>query len=515
MKHVLLFASTIIFLISCSDKDKHAESTLGTISFAPYGEKIAQAPFLQGLLLMHNFEYDDAQTSFLEAQKLDSNFHMAYWGEAMTYNHPLWHSQYTDEARAALNKLAPTPEERVALATTEIEKDLIQSANILYADGDDKLARDKDYSAFMEKLYRKYEGNHEVAAFYALSILAASPDRETEAYGKGAVIALRILKENPQHPGALHYLIHAYDDPDHAHMALDAANDYSVVAKDAGHALHMPSHIYVALGMWDEVVSSNIASFAASNDRRIRLDLDNNARDYHALQWLMYGHLQRNELREANRLLTDMKGYHDELSSPRARAYLTMMRAAYLIDSREWDSEAVRYEIDDSELNVSIRAVNNFVAGMSAYQNKDAETLQAKISEMQSAREIEYKKMMQRGAATCSGVNWTSQLPTETDINNAHVMEMQLKAVYAILNDDTEQAESWLSSAAELEDNTTYSFGPPTVVKPAHEFYGEWLFAMNRPEEGVVQFTKALEKAPGRRLSVEALRVGGDSKPSI
>jgi tetratricopeptide (TPR) repeat protein len=515
MKHVILFAAVIFLLTSCSDKHHEEESTLGTISFTPYGKENAQPHFQQGLLLMHNFEYDDARTSFLEAEKLDTNFHMAYWGEAMTYNHPLWHSQYTDEARDALNKLAPTPEERVALATNELERDLIQSANILYGPGNDKLARDKEYSAFMKKLYSKYDGNHEVAAFYALSILAASPDRETEAYGKGAIIALGILKENPQHPGALHYLIHAYDDPGHAHLALEAANDYAVVAKDAGHALHMPSHIYVALGMWDEVVSSNIASFAASDDRRKRLDLDNNARDYHALQWLMYGHLQRGEIQEAYKLLTDMKGYHDKLPSGRARAYLTMMRAAYLVDSKDWASDAVQYEIDDSVLNVSIRAVNSFVEGMSAYQNEDAEALQSKIAEMESAREAEYKKMMQRGAATCSGVNWTSQLPTETDINNAHIMQMQLKAFYAILQDDVQEAESWLKSAAELEDNTRYSFGPPTVVKPAHELYGEWLYAMNRSQDGHGQFVKGLEKAPGRRLPLEALRDGGDSAPPI
>ena len=517
MKHFVLFVAAALTLSGCSDKNHSAESTLGTIYFTPYGNDAAQPHFQQGLLLMHNFEYEDARTSFLEAQKLDPDFHMAYWGEAMTYNHPLWHSQYTDEGRKALNKLAPTAEERVALATTDIEKDLIQGANILFAEDDDndKLDRDIAYSTYMHSLYKKYPGNHEIGAFYALSLLGSAPDRDTETYEKGAIVVQGILKENPQHPGALHYLIHSYDDPAHAHLALDAANNYSVVAKDAGHALHMPSHIYVSMGMWDEVVSSNIASFAASDERRVRLELDNNARNYHALQWLMYGHLQRNEIKEAHALLTDMKGYHDELDSGRARAYLTMMRAGYLIDSEDWDSDAVSFEINDSSLNVSLRAVNTFIAGMYAYQTEDKEALHAVISEMEGVREEEHKRMMQRGSSSCSGVNWTSKLPTKTDINNAHIMEMQLKAVYAELNEDLDQAEMWFNAAADMEDDTSFSFGPPSVVKPAHELYGEWLASRNMHKEASAQFDKALEKAPGRRLSVQGKEEVEDTSPAI
>jgi tetratricopeptide (TPR) repeat protein len=516
MKHLAIFAAVAILIIGCSNKNTPAESTLGTISFTPYGSDIAQPHFQKGLLLMHNFEYDDARTNFLEAQRLDSNFHMAYWGEAMTYNHTLWHSQYTEEGREALNKLAPTGEERVALMTNEIEADLMQGVNILFGIGDDKLERDAAYSEYMHTLYVKHEGNHEVAAFYALSLLGSEPERNVETYSKGAKIAQGILEENPQHPGALHYLIHSYDDPDHAHLALEAANSYAVVAKDAGHALHMPSHIYVAKGMWDEVVSSNIASFAASEDRMERLDLDNNALGYHAFQWLMYGHLQRNDIQEAKQLLLDMKGYHDELSSKKARAYLTMMRAGYLVGSEDWDSEFVDYEIDDAALNVSLRAVNSFVAGMAAYQNNDGESLQLTIAQMAEERDAEYKKMMQRSSSTCSGVNWTSQLPSEQDINNAHIMEMQLKAANAILDDDMTEAEKWLVAAADLEDNTAYSFGPPSVVKPAHEMYGEWLFQMNRQQESIEEFVKANAKAPGRRHIADGLRLGlDDASPSI
>ncbi len=515
MKNFILLIASALFLIQCASTDKPSESTLGTISFTPYGQELAQPLFQQGLLLLHSFEYDDARTNFLEAQVLDTNFHMAYWGEAMTYNHTLWHSQKTDEAREALKKLAPTAEERVAIATNELEADLIQGANVLFGEEDDKLVRDVAYSEYMHTLYLKYSGNHEIASLYALSLLGSAPERDPETYGKGAVVVQDILKENPKHPGALHYLIHSYDDPEHAHLALEAANIYSDVAKDAGHALHMPSHIFVAMGMWDEVVSSNIASFAASKERKERLDLDNNALGYHALQWLMYGHLQRNEMKEASSLVTDMKAYHDELSSKSARAYFTMMRAGYLVDSEDWESEFLKYEIDDSDLNISLRAVNSFIEGMSAYQNEDVAALGTVIAHMQAIREADYKKMMQRGVSTCSGVKWTSQLPTQSDINIAHIMEMQLEAFNAILASDMDQAEEWFIAATELEDSNSFSFGPPSVVKPAHELYGEWLAERNRSAEASAQFDKALEKAPGRRLSVEAKQVLVDPSPPI
>ncbi|MCF6223634.1 MAG: hypothetical protein L3J34_07890 [Flavobacteriaceae bacterium] len=154
----------------------------------------------------------------------------------------------------------------------------------------------------MKKLNLKYPDNHEVKAFYALSLLGSVSDgRDDEIYGKGAKIAQGIIEENPNHPGALHYLIHSYDDPKHANLALDAAYSYAKVAPDASHALHMPSHIFVAMGMWDEVVKSNENSYQASVNRMERKKLDNDARGYHAFHWLEYGYLQQNRFEDAKK----------------------------------------------------------------------------------------------------------------------------------------------------------------------------------------------------------------------
>ena len=492
----------LALLVACSNTTKPSEATLGSISFTPTGAEDALPHFERGLLLLHSFEYDDARKHFIKARDIDPDFVMACWGEAMTYNHPLWSAQYNDDGVEALNRLAPTPEERQAKAQTGLERDFMIAVDILFTGEGDKLDRDRKYYEHMKEMHRKYSDNNEVAAFYALSILGSSPERDPEVYERGAVIAQGILKENPEHPGALHYLIHSYDDPAHAHLALNAADNYSVVAPDAGHALHMPSHIYVALGMWDEVISSNIASFEASNKRKEKLDLDNNARNYHALQWLMYGYLQRGENEKARDLLADMQVYHDELPSSRARAYLTMMRAGYLADVDDYSDPIVEVTVNDTDLNVSIRAMNLYVQGRNAYLDKDPDALQATIDTMANIRGSEYNRMMQRGAAMCSGVNWTAQLPTETDVNNAHIMEMELEALRAVLNTEEAAAQEWFEKAVALEDETSYMFGPPTVAKPAHELYAEWLLAQGQFAKAKEHVDLALEKTPGRRVTV-------------
>ena len=501
------FILTLIVMIAGCQQNRTSPaddaSHLGDLTFEVSCSEAAAPHFQEGLLLLHSFEYEDAAEAFRKAQEADPSCGMAFWGEAMTKNHPLWSAQYTDEAHEILARFGETREARLARVPEGIERDLFEAVEILYGEGD-KSGRDQQYASHMQSLYDRYPGQHEVAAFYALSLLGSASDgRDEVLYGKGAVIAQGILKENPQHPGALHYLIHSYDDPDHAHLAIDAADDYARVAPDAGHALHMPSHIYIALGMWDEVISSNIAAWEAGNKRMERKQLDNDARNYHALQWLMYGYLQTGEIDKARKQLDLMLTYGSELPSKRARAYMSMMRAAYLVDAGVWDDSLARLAIEDEDLNVSIRSINDFIKGMSAYLGEDPGQLAQVIRAMEDQREEEEKRMLQRGGAMCSGVNWTAQLPNQQDLNHAQMMEMQLKALHAMLSDDIHQAEMWFNEAVALDEATPFMFGPPTVVKPVPELYGEWLMSRNMHAEAAAQFDKALERAPNRRLSSE------------
>ena len=353
----------------------------------------------------------------------------------------------------------------------------------------------------MASLYKKYPENHEIAAFYALSLLGSvEVGRDDEVFDKGAVVAQGILSENPSHPGALHYLIHSYDDPSNAYKALDAANSYSVVAKDASHALHMPSHIYVALGMWDEVVSSNINSWEASVNRKERMDLDVDAQSYHALHWLMYGYLQQGRYEEAEAIMHDMIKYTDEKPSRVARDYIVSMKGNFLVETGEWDSEFSAIDPDVEDLNVSTQGILNYTKGVSAYLKGQEESLSQTIAGMEEIRKDAETRIVNSGIAMCgrSGQEYSS--PNELDVNQLHVMEMELRSLQASLTEDSDKAEFYLKQAVELQESISYSYGPPVVVKPSYEMYADWLLEQGRFEEATEHYNLALKRGP-RRIS--------------
>ena len=260
----VLLALALVFAASRAPR---AQAELGTIDFPTSGSAAAQPPFLKGVLLMHSFEYDDAKEAFQEAQKADPNFAMAYWGEAMTYNHAVWQQTAPELAKAALARLAPTADGRLAKAPTPKEKDWLASLDSLYGPGE-KLARDLAYAEAMKRMHEKYPADDEVTSFYALALLGTSHSgRDFAIYMRAAALVEQVYAKNPNHPGAAHYLIHSYDDPIHAPLGLRYADAYSKIAPAASHALHMPSHIYFALGMWDEASAINERSVKAADAR--------------------------------------------------------------------------------------------------------------------------------------------------------------------------------------------------------------------------------------------------------
>ncbi|MCB0559833.1 MAG: hypothetical protein H6573_30805 [Lewinellaceae bacterium] len=501
----LILVVLALWAVQCTNPqpgEEESASRLGEIHLKVTGADAAQPFFEKGLLLLHSFEYEDARAEFQKAREIDPNFAMAYWGEAMTHNHGLWRQQNYEEAKAVLDKLAPTAGERMEKAGTDMERDFLQAVEVLYGEGE-KVERDKAYAAFMEQLYEKYPNSHEVAAFYALSLLGAVPvGRDEEAYEKGAAIAEGILKENPKHPGALHYLIHSYDDPGHARLAKRAADSYSEVAPDAAHALHMPSHIYVALGMWHEVVASNEASYAASITRMERKELDNDARSYHAFHWLLYGYLQQGRQEDALRIMEQMEAYTKELPSKSARSYLVRMKGNYLVEMEAWDSPVADIEMNLEELNITFHAIASFLEGMKAFRKKDASGVAAILEAMASERQQASMSVDSEGAPMC-GAGGSYGQANQMDIDQAYILELELKGLLAALKGQPEEAERWLKQATDLQDNVSYSYGPPEVVKPSYELYGEWLLEQGRPEDALQQFERALERGPQR---VQALK---------
>ena len=287
-RFLLLFSAMVCLTMSCADRTEQqasSESTLGELQYIlPVSDK-ARPEFDTGLLLLHSFEYDDAREAFEAAIRVDSTEIMAYWGVAMSYYKALWGLQNIPAGRETLARIADSKEARINAAEEGIERELWKGIEILYGAGELK-ERNEAYTEHMAKLYENYADSQEVAAFYALALMwSASIDADDEVYKMSANVAKGILKENPNHPGAVHYIIHAYDNPELAHLAINAANKYAEIAPDAAHALHMPSHIYLGRGMWNEVVSSNETSYQASVKRMERKGLTDKARGFHSYQW--------------------------------------------------------------------------------------------------------------------------------------------------------------------------------------------------------------------------------------
>jgi tetratricopeptide (TPR) repeat protein len=499
MRPLLLFA--ILFCVFSCKQPKEPTDNLGVVRIDVSGKTKAKPLFEKGLLLLHSFEYDDAREAFQEARELDPKMPMAYWGEAMTHNHSLWSEQDFEAGSKVLDALSEFDYKAIC---SELEQDLIEAVQILYRPKKEKNDRDLAYSEFMAQLAEKYPKNHEVAAFYALSLLGSVAEgRDDDLYGQGAVIAQGILKENPNHPGALHYLIHSYDDPNHATMALDAAHAYAKVAPDASHALHMPSHIFVAMGMWDNVISSNIDSYQASLNRMARKKLDNDARGYHAYHWLEYGYLQKGNKAEAKKMVLEMEQFVKEKASVRARVHLIFLKGTYLVETNEWESEIAEIPVDISDLNVSVRSQFHFIEGMKAYAKANSVAMDSIIRTMEQDIDRETFVVKQGSAKLCSSVS--REEATQTDLVESEIRLFQLKGLRANLDSNPILAETHFLKSIELQESISYSYGPPHIQKPTHELYADWLLTQGRYKDAGIQYNEALKLAPKRNLVLQGI----------
>src|SRR5581483_793035 len=231
---------------------------LGTMDFPTSGNAAAQPAFVRGMLLYYSFEYERAAAAFREAQAADPAFALAYWGEALTHTHQVWNQQNVAAARAALAKLAPTAQARRARVPTPRERAYFELAEALYGEGS-KARRDTLFAAAAARLEAAYPAEDEPKVLHALGLLGLNQgDRDIPTYMQAGALAEAVLRRNPDHPGAAHFVIHAFDDPAHAPLGLWAARLYAGIAPGAPHAQHMTSHIFLAVGLWDDVIAANI-----------------------------------------------------------------------------------------------------------------------------------------------------------------------------------------------------------------------------------------------------------------
>ncbi len=500
-------------------------ASLGQVQFPNSGSPAAQADFLRGVAWLHSFGYEDAIDAFRAAQKSDPGFALAYWGEAMSFSQPLWFYEEVDKGRAALAKLGPTAEARVAKARTPREQGFMRAVEALFGPGEQG-TRHQAYSAAMARLAADYPADDEAQTFYALSLLAMLPrgDASLPLRRQAGAIAERVFARTPTHPGAAHYILHAYDHGSLAARSLPAARAYARIAPAASHALHMPAHAFLQAGMWDEAALSDEASWNASIAWAKRRGLPISSRDFHSLAWLQYEWTQQgrfSKTKEAIKFVDEaMKagvgsresgvasgvgvpviqfpqhagghGYGEQSEIGRGSGIDALrndrgsMRARYIVESERWGEMKGQATFDNIE--------ELFALGLSAVNLADAARVQSTIAEFRNA-------------------SAPAQAPELRE--QAEVMLREMEALDLFARGRHAEAFAMMDRATALQARMPKPIGRPFPVKGADELYGELLLQVGRAKEAIVWFDRTLARTPNRSRAVlglaRAYRNAGDA----
>ncbi|HEX5603082.1 MAG TPA: hypothetical protein VFX63_11050, partial [Pyrinomonadaceae bacterium] len=494
MKRALILVLVLAFNVAAQ------ESQLGKVEFPTSGSKEAQANFLRGLAALHSFWFEEALEAFRESTKVDPDFAMGYWGEAMTYNHPLWSEQDIAAARQVLTKIKDSAK------MTERERAYIAAVRLLYGEGD-KPARDAAYSAQMEKVYRAYPEDLDAAAFYSLSLLgmAGGGGKGYRLQAKAGAIALEVYQKNPNHPGAAHYIIHAFDDPDHAILALPAARRYASIAPEAHHARHMPSHIFLQLGMWPEAAASNEAAWESSDAWMKRKHLSLSVRDYHSLHWLLYSYLQQGRYDEAEKLLKLMKKvmsestYDNKLRPGYYENNYANMAAAFIVETERWNLATELFP----ENKPASTSEQGTMSGSHGSHNAMSSGGYGSATLRTSSASVTLPFFIRGLAAAMNGSDIEPSIAgLQATRGSGEIFALEIAALKASLNKDHGRAIELMKQANALEEAMSAPSGPPGLIKPSHELFGEILLRAGKPAEAAEMFKVALQRQPNRARSL-------------
>lgn len=488
---------------------------LGRIDFPVSGPARARAHFLRGMMAMHSFWYDEARDEFRAATAAAPGFAMGYWGEALTYYQPVWRHEDLAASRAVMAKLPPTAE------ASPREQGFLDAARVLFGDGDRK-RRWGGYAQALERLRQRFPGDDEAATLYAVALLGvAYTTRYDEGQepgfrdlGRAAAISLDVLAHNPDHPGAAHYVIHAFDDPEHAVLALPAARRYATIAPEANHARHMPSHIFVQLGMWPEAARSNESAWEASAAWVQRKQLDASRQDFHSLSWLQAIYLEQGQRRKAGEVLGRARAALATAREQRAwmRVAYAQMAADYLIETDDW----ARFDDVLAPLAGAGRASGQpdapppVPSGPTCHPAATGEAQSAQIEAATLAwlRGLAALAHKDAGAAARAADALAEVAGTRTSDalrfrvleanarNGWRALELELHARAAALRGDQDAAIAQLQAAIAIEERAP-SPGPVIGVT-ARERLGDLWLAARRPADALREYRRTLELHPRR-----------------
>ena len=481
----------------------HGSEGVGKVHMQTSCTPAVQAQFDRALALLHNFWYARALTQFQEIQKADPECAMAYWGAAMTYNHPFWDAPSREDEAAAW---AHVQKGLRARSQSDRERMYLGAVAALYKDGGagTKQERDEAYREQMAAAYAKYPDD-ETTLFYGLAILGTIREgaKGFELQGRAVDLFESVYAHDKQHPGVLHYLIHGYDDPVHAERGLAAARVYAKTAAAVPHAYHMPSHIFSRLGYWDEAATTNENAWQISNDDVKAAGEPGELRDFHALNYLSYNYLQLGRYKDAKRTVdlfaaqyaatTNRKTAPDsqdlQARHVRGRTIFALpdrvlygyfdTLARFIVESESWSDVATLPLIAPSSDFVVMKLQ---LEGMAAAKRKDAATAKTKAAEMMKLALV------------------PGQHPFVQQILTIQAREAAAAA--ALAAGDTAVAVKEMEAAVAIEDSIDSLSQPPYPIIPAHELYGSMLIEMGRPAEARPHFEETLRRTPGRPKAI-------------
>ena len=454
--------------------DFDASVDIGSIDFPTSAGEEAQRHFIRGVAILHSFGYEQAREQFHAAQEIEPDFALAYWGESLTYNHPLLPERDLDSPREALARLGETREERAAKAGDERELGFLNAVEVLFGEGE-LAERRIGYMETMRGLHESYPDDDEMAAFYALSLLQAVGPLDDDTFRLSVLagsIALGVFERNPNHPGAAHYIIHAFDDPVHAPLALPAAHRFAEIAAAVSHARHMPSHIFIQRGMWDLVSKSNDSAYEAA----VALwDPGERVGDMvHSLDWGQYGDLQRGDYAKAREWIAELDDLVERTGDEgRGKSTVPLVRARYIVETEQWETREIADDTGSAEL---------LATGISAVHTGDLDLARAAAARLEKmgAKEVSERSTFQRGPKP------------------AQVMHHEVAALIRLAEGDADGAVELFDAGMAIASTMSPPRGAASPIKPIRELYGEALLQLERPEDAIARFEDQLLYTPNR-----------------
>ena len=467
------------------DKEHHhhedlTETQLGTVHFPTSCSASVQHPFERGVALLHSFWYEEAEKEFLQIAKDDPNCAIAHWGVAMSIWHQLWNDPNAKVIARGLDEIKAG--EKLEKKATPRENGYIAAIGAFYSNSDklDHAARAKAYSDGMKKVYETYPDDHEAAVFYALSLLASEPHEDATFANRKAAAAIleKLFAIEPDHPGVAHYLIHSYDKPQLAQLGIPAARRYAQVAPAAPHALHMPSHIFARVGLWQDDIKSNLASVAATR-KTAAMHMGGEGHQFHAMDFLFYAYMQSGRESEARALMDEvnkMPQMHDMYGlgfDPHVAAE-AHFASLYPVEMRDWKAAAsltpmVVPGTGEDSLGYWARAIGAAHLRQPEEVRKDVGAIEAINKKFVSENKKDFAEA------------------TENDLKQARAWLAYAEGKY-------EDAVQILRPMAEKEE----TLGDEPQAIPAREMIADMLLEAGRPQQALVEYQADLKFSPNR-----------------